>query len=144
MSTGEDSSGLFDLISKAGKKKREETIKEERPMPTKEDRERYANTREAFLRCKKLHDDLKKNIDEAYAKAHIKPQQVTEFFSNPANFSPRAWRKIQEAKARYRTQFGKFFPKGALEAKKPEDQPKKKQKRSKKGYAGRKQWLSMD
>jgi hypothetical protein len=133
-------SGLFDIVSRGEKKKKE---KEEAaplyPIPEKERLPPLGNLDETMEKYKKMHDELKSSVEDSFSRAKISPKQLQEYYANPARFTLQAWREIQSAKEDIEKKLERLAP-GASRLKKERE---KETKKPTKKQLERKRWLSM-
>ncbi len=155
MSKDAESSSLFDLAKKLQKKKEREPVKKEEGLadtvipssaqvisPKASPEERQS----VFTRMKKMHEEIKNKIEQAFESAKISPRQMKTYTENPAHFPAKDWEEIQKTKKMLNEKLAKLAP-GGSETKEvgtdiPEESEKEKLKKAKSGLLSRRRWLS--
>lgn len=137
MPKNDEFSGLFDMASKAQKKKQEEPQKV-RELPPEFIQQDIGT---AFERYKKMHDEIKNKVESAYEEAHLSPHKLQEYVSDPTHFSATDWPQIQKTKRELDEKLKGLLPQKSEEEEKAEGVTK--EKRTKQGFVSRKRWLSM-
>lgn len=137
MPKNDEFSGLFDMASKAQKKKKEEPQKMRELPPEFIQQDIEA----AFERYKKMHDEIKNKIENAYEEAHVSPLKFKEYVSDPTHFSATDWPQIQKTRRELDEKLEEMLPQKSEAEEKTEGVPK--EKRTKQGFVSKKRWLSM-
>ena len=141
--TEKEFSNLFDLASKKKKKEAEPEGKKGPSTPVGTSYEEFKigdDMNAAFERYKKMHDEIKTTLEDAYEKAKVSPKQIADFFSEPRHFDAAQWRAVQVTKKEVAQKIGELLPK-----KSEEESPEKEEKvkKTKSGLISKKRWLSM-
>ena len=119
------------------------------PLPAKSQEEMVKQLEQ----CKKLHEQLKKQVDKVFTVGRTTPATTQKVLENPRLFSSKEWSRIQAQKDEIKKRLDSLVPRpqeppkeegpGAKGTepppKKPPEPPKKKQK----GSMSKKGWLPM-
>ncbi|MDB6081476.1 MAG: hypothetical protein JWO53_748, partial [Chlamydiia bacterium] len=95
----------------------------------------------AFERCKKMHDELKNKVEDAFEKAKINPRLFQEYVSTPTNFAQADWSAIQKTRQEIKKKLDDLLPKKTEEEETPGVVSKEKRKKT--TFLSKKRWLSM-
>lgn len=96
-------------------------------------------------KMRKMHDQLEKELDEAYQKTGLSPKEVTTFLDNPSNFAGDEFTAVQQQRKSLLSRIMQVVdPKGIESTKKKAKKEAEAGKQQKgKTLGARKNWIPM-
>ena len=97
---GKKPQNIFEAASQLEKKRREKEMSKESPPAPSAAPKPVQNTQlaEIFQRCKQLHNEITKSLDQAFKQGGITPTQLRTYVSRPQNFSHADWQRVEQQK----------------------------------------------
>jgi hypothetical protein len=97
---GKKPQNIFEAASQLEKKRHEKEAKKEAPPAPAAAPQPVQNPQlaEIFQRCKQLHNEITKSLDQAFKQGGITPTQLRTYVSRPQNFSQADWQSLEQQK----------------------------------------------